>query len=203
MDISKMKLNVDENIERVAELPEEYIKAVEDIVGFLDPDWRNKLVYNKYIAYLCNVFEDAIKKGLSVEEVIGSDRKAYAEKIQKELKFMDIEPTDTNRIVNFLIVLDFIMYVGMTIFTLGNTKLADAESMGLILMGIGTIIFLVCTILKINRVKSIKKLMILPIVQFIFTIVIMPVLNYEILSSALALVFNLLTDYMLVAKRQQ
>ncbi|NBL00202.1 MAG: DUF1048 domain-containing protein, partial [Erysipelotrichia bacterium] len=162
MSVNEKKINVDENVERIAALPEEYVKAVEDVVGNLDPDWRNKLVYNKYIAYLCDVFEDAVKKGLSVNEVIGDDRKAYADKIQAELKFMDITPTNKNKITNYLIIFDFIMYIGMSVFSLGAKNFSHAQTMDYVLMAIGAIVMFACMMMKLVKVKAMKNMAIIP-----------------------------------------
>lgn len=202
MSIDKEVINVDDNTERVANLPPEYLTALEEVVDKLDDDWRNKIVYAKYISYLCDVFEDASRKGLSVDEAIGSDRQAYADKIQKELHFMDITPTNKNKITNYLIILDFIMYVGMTTFGTGGKNINSAQTIDYAFMGIGAIIIVVCITLKILKVKSIKNLYLLPVIQLFFTMVIMPVLNYEIYAGATALAFNLITDFMIVSKQK-
>lgn len=202
MSINKDIINVDVNTERVANLPPEYLTALEEVVDKLDDDWRNKIVYAKYISYLCDVFEDASRKGLSVDEAIGSDRQAYADKIQEELHFMDITPTNKNKITNYLIVLDFIMYVGMTVFGLGGKNFSSAQTTDFVFMGIGTIIIVACIVLKILKVKSIKNLYLLPIIQLIFTMVIMPVLNFETYAGAAALAVNLITDFMIVSKQK-
>lgn len=201
MSINKEVMNVDDNTERVANLPPEYLSALEEIVDKLDNDWRNKLVYAKYISYLCDTFEDASRKGLSVDEVVGNDYQAYADKIQKELHFMDITPTNKNKITNYLIVLDFIMYIGMTIFGLGGKNFGAAQTMDYVCMGVGAIIIIACIVLKVLKVKSIKNLYLLPIIQLLFTMVIMPVLNFEIYAGAVALAFNLITDFMIVSKQ--
>lgn len=201
MSINKEVMNVDDNTERVANLPPEYLSALEEIVDKLDNDWRNKLVYAKYISYLCDTFEDASRKGLSVDEVVGNDYQAYADKIQKELHFMDITPTNKNKITNYLIVLDFIMYIGMAIFGLGGKNFSAAQTMDYVCMGVGIIIIVTCIVLKILKVKSIKNLYLLPIIQLIFTMIIMPVLNFEIYAGAVALAFNLITDFMIVSKQ--
>lgn len=202
MSINKNIINVDDNTERVASLPPEYLTALEEVVDKLDDDWRNKIVYAKYISYLCDVFEDASRKGLSVDEAIGSDRQAYADKIQKELHYMDISPTNKNKITNYLIVLDFIMYVGMTIFGLGGKNISSAQTTDYAFMGVGVIIIVACIVLKILKVKSIKNLYLLPIIQLIFTMVIMPVLNFEFYAGIAAWLFNLITDFMIVSKQK-
>lgn len=202
MSINKDIINVDDNTERVANLPPEYLTALEEVVDKLNDDWRNKIVYAKYISYLCDVFEDASRKGLSVNEAIGSDRQAYADKIQEELHYMDITPTNKNKITNYLIVLDFIMYVGMTVFGLGGKNFGSAQTADFVFMGVGAIIIVACIVLKILKVKSIKNLYILPIIQLIFTMVIMPVLNFEIYAGAVAIAFNLITDFMIVSKQK-
>lgn len=200
MSINKEVINVDDNTERVANLSPEYMTALEEVVDKLDDDWRNRIVYAKYISYLCDVFEDASRKGLSADEVIGSDRQAYADKIQKELHFMDISPTNRNKITNYLMVLDFIMYIGMTILGLGGINFNNAQTTDYVYMGIGVLIILICIVLKVLKVKSIKYLYLLPIVQLIFTIVILLVLNFEIYAGATALAFNLFTDFLIVSK---
>lgn len=202
MSINKEVINVDDNTERVANLPPEYMTALEEVVDKLDDDWRNRIVYAKYISYLCDVFEDASRKGLSVDEVIGSDRQAYADKIQKELHFMDITPTNRNKITNYLIVLDFVMYVGMTIFRLGGVNFNNAQTTDYAFMGVGALIIFVCIVLKVLKIKAIKHLYLLPMIQLIFTMIIIPVLNFEIFAGATALAFNLITDFWIIYKHK-
>lgn len=202
MSINKDIINVDDNTERIANLPPEYLTALEEVVDKLNDDWRNKIVYAKYISYLCDVFEDASRKGLSVDEAIGSDRQAYADKIQEELRFMDVTPTNKNKITNYLIVLDFIMYVGMTVFGLGGKNLSSAQTTDFVFIGVGAFIIVVCIVFKILKVKSIKNLYLLPIIQLIFAAVIMPVLNFELYAGIAAWAFNLITDFMMVSKQK-
>lgn len=202
MSINKDIINVDDNTERIANLPPEYLTALEEVVDKLNDDWRNKIVYAKYISYLCDVFEDASRKGLSVDEAIGSDRQAYADKIQEELRFMDVTPTNKNKITNYLIVLDFILYVGMTVFGLGGKNLSSAQTADFVFMSVGAIIIIACIVLKVLKVKSIKNLYLLPIIQLIFAAVIMPVLNFELYAGIAAWAFNLITDFMMVSKQK-
>lgn len=203
MSINKKGLVVDENIDRVAKLPEEYVTAVENVVDNLDDDWKNKLVYSKYITYLCDVFEDAVGKGLKVEDVIGSDYKAYADKIQKELNYMDVEPTAQNKIINYMLVLDFIMYIGMTLFGLGAKNLVNAQTIDFVFAGLGLAVLLVCVVLKLLKVKSVNGIIVLPIIQCIFMIIIMIVLDYETSANVIALGVNLVTDYLILVKKQK
>lgn len=195
MDVKKKNYGLDDNVERVSRLPEEYILALEEIVDSFDKDWRNRIVYGKYINYLCDLFEDAIAKGKHVEEVVGADRKAFARQLEQELKFGDVKPTKQNKVVNFLIVLDFILYIGLSTFNLGVAKIAKLETLDIILLVIGVVLIIFVFFMKLKKFNEIKMKPFLLIVEYILSLTILFVMSNDIMAPAIAFLINLVLDY--------
>lgn len=189
--------NANKNVERVSKLPEEYILAIEEIVDSFDRDWRNRIVYGQYIDYLCDVFEEAIAQGKSVDEVIPSDRKAYAKQLEEELNFKKVEPTKHNTIINYLIIADFIIYVGLTIFSNGTTAFATNDIMFYVL---GMLVILGSYFFKYKKAKSIEMKTSFIAVQYIVSLSIVMLMQGSVASVAVAFILNIASDYVLLTK---
>ena len=199
MDNKKKSYGLDDNVERVSRLPEEYILAVEEIVDSFDKDWRNRIVYGQYINHLCDLFEPAIAAGKSVEEVVGSDRKAFAKKLEEELNFRNVEPTKQNKVVNYLIVFDFLLYIGLSTFNLGIANINKLETLDIVLLVIGVIFIVISFFMKLKKMKEINmKLTILP-VEYIVSIVILFAMSNDIMAPAIAFLINIALDYVLAS----
>lgn len=109
MKITNSKLMNDTNVERLKRLPESYMSAMETIVDQLDKDWRNKIVTEKYISELLDMFEQAIKEGKKVTDVCGSDIVAFGKKYQEEHDYREVEASTNAKIMNRLIVYNLLL----------------------------------------------------------------------------------------------
>lgn len=160
MDYKTKEYNTDDNMERVKRLPDEYITAMEIIVDHLDKDWKNKLVHGKYVAYLCDMFEEALAQGKTVEQLLGNDIVAYAEKFQKEIDFRDLEPTFYNTLTNTFLAGNVLFLFGFNMMNpIILTMLAGIEQTGFSY----TMIVVSIVLLVIGLVVKGKKLKVIDV----------------------------------------
>lgn len=138
-DYKTKEYNVEDNTTRVAKLPEEYIAAMETIVDNLDKDWKNKVVNAKYVAYLCDLFEDAVSHGKSVNQVIGDDPIAYARKLQSEVDFRDLEPTQYNKLTNTFLSANLIFLFAFNFMNPIVAALLEGKKLDLFVSVIGVV----------------------------------------------------------------
>ncbi len=201
MNLEQKKYGLDDNIERVSRLPEEYILAVEEIVDSLDKDWRNRIVYGKYINYLCDLFEEAIAQGKHVDEVVGTDRKAFAKKLEDEMDFRDVEPTKQNKVVNFLVVIDFFLYLGLSTFNLGVTNIGDMQTLDVVLLVFGIVVIGVTFFLKFKKFSELNMNPAILAVEFVASVALLFVMSHAIMAPAIGFLINVAIDYVLASNQ--
>lgn len=165
-----MKINSkfvnDNNVERLKRLPEPFISAMETIVDQLDKDWRNKIVTEKYISELCDMFEEAIKEGKTVRDVCGDDVVAFGKKYQSERDYREIEASANDKIINRLLCYNLLLILSPYVKGFDFTNI-----MNLILLGIGFIALIVYFYLKTKLFREANLNLVFVILQTIVAIV--------------------------------
>ncbi len=141
--------------ERVQTLRNDFGIALETIVDSLDKDWQNRIVYPRYAVLLCDLFEEAIKEGKSVEDVCGSDIKAYAKEFQATYDFRELEASNVSQVINKVIM--FNIFLALCSYVANSITLADTGSLELftwISYIVVFILFIVTTIVKLHYFKK-------------------------------------------------
>ncbi len=146
--------NLDNDVvmKRLEQLPDAYGIAVETIVDRLDKDWQNRVIYTKYVALLCDIFEEAIQNGQSVEDVCGSDIIAYAKQFQANHDFRELEATDFSKLINKILLFNVIFVMSSFILYTPITELMY-KPFSMLYVGfivIGLFVFIAGIVLKYN-----------------------------------------------------
>ena len=195
MDAKKKDFHVEDNIERMSKLPEEYIKAIEDITDSLSKDWKNKLISAKYISYLCDVFEKAIVDGKSAQEAMGMDPFSYAKWMEKELDLVDVEPTVVSSLLNIVVICDFIIFFGAYLLMQGSSYLQGDNDKILFLI-LGAIVISAAQVFKYIRTRSMNVSILMVMIEFAITFLILYFMKFSFVSVGIVLIVNILIDYL-------
>ncbi len=150
-------INHDEVMQRLDALPESYIVAIEKIIDQLDKDWQNRIIYNKYISLLCDMFEEAIANNQVVEDVCGDDIIAFAIKFQAEHDFRELEPTDFTKTTNYILIYNLILIFSIISLVAPIAQIMKEGTLSLesiIFLVIGGIVAAISLLLKSNLFKK-------------------------------------------------
>lgn len=159
MDKQKAVNLTDVNMQRMTKMPEAYGAAIEEIMDHMDKDWQNRIVFGSYISDLCDVMEEGAAQGKSVEEIVGTDVIAYARAFQEKVDYRDVEATSLNKHINYLMGLDFLVFVGVTPLRVAIANVIDVKElviMDYIFIVIGLLCLGICFFMKAKRYKKIK-----------------------------------------------
>lgn len=196
------KISVDDQthirIQRVSRLPEPYLTALEQITDELQKDIMNRLVQTMYVDELCTRFEAAIAEGKSVEELVGTDIPAFVEEYQKEVDFRDATPSEANQNTNLLMLMNFMIYLGLSSLLSPCTKLfiekASLNTLDMMLLGFGFILLVVSFILKFKQYKKSGINIFVLVGQIIVLVLVLYFLQFDIVTTFIGFGVAIVSD---------